>query len=388
MPLSVCQLCAVDFTFKHFLTPVVDGMQRQGWRVTGLCSDGIFVPDLAARGYRIQTLPIARSVNPFKHAASLIRLVQLFRRERFDILHAHTPIAALLGRIAARLAGIPMVVYTAHGFYFHDQMRPLPKAFFVFLERLGGAMTDLLFTQSAEDAATAVDQRFLPADRVVAIGNGVDPDTFMPGDVAVRMRIRTALGIPAQAIAIGMIGRMVSEKGYGEFFAAAARIAGTHRDVYFVAIGDRLPSDHAGSIDAELESAGEALGPRLILTGLRDDIPDLLSALDIFTLPSYREGMPRTIIEAMMMALPVVATDIRGSREEVVDGETGLLVPVRDEVALADALLKLTDDPAARRRMGEAGRARALALFDESKIVARQIAEIRARLPAGLRERA
>ena len=156
----------------------------------------------------------------------------------------------------------------------------------------------------------------------------------------------------------------------------------------FVVVGDRLPSDHASPVTIELEQARIALGARLIVTGLRDDVPDLLAALDIFTLPSYREGMPRTIIEAMMMALPVVATNIRGSREEVMDGETGILVPVRDAHALAEALVGLVDDVGERRRMGDAGRERALALFDESTIVARQIAEIRARLPAGLRERA
>ena len=388
MSLKVCQLCAVDFTLKHFLTALIDGMRAQGWQVTGVCSDGSFVPPLRAAGYTIHTLPISRGLNPLKHLVSLLRLIRLFRAERFDVLHVHTPIAALLGRIAARAAGLPMVVYTAHGFYFHDDMRPLPKAVFVFLERIGSRFTDLMFTQSAEDAATAIKLGFLPPARVLAIGNGVDPARFVPGDAAARAAMRATLGIPPGGVAIGMIGRMVSEKGYREFFAAARRLAAARPDVWFVAIGDRLPSDHAGSVDAELEAARGALGDRLVLTGLREDIPAMLGALDVFTLPSYREGMPRTIIEAMMTALPVVATDIRGSREEVVDGATGILVPVKDVTALASALQTLVDNPDARTRMGRAGRERALALFDESRVVARQIAEIRARLPPGLRERA
>ncbi len=387
-PLRVCQVCAVDFTLKHFLLPLIGGMQAQGWNVTSVCSEGLFLQQLRSQGYRVEALGIDRGLNPLKHAVSLFRLIALFRRERFDILHVHTPIAALLARIAGYVCGVPLIVYTAHGFYFHDEMRALPKAFFVLLERGAGAITDLLFTQSAEDAATAIERRFLRADCIVPIGNGVDTRAFKPGDAEVRARIRASLGIPDTAVAIGIIGRMVSEKGYIEFFDAASRIAPARPKVFFVAIGDRLPSDHAGSIDQALEEARRTLGSRLILTGLRSDIPDLLAALDIFTLPSYREGMPRTIIEAMMMALPVVATDIRGSREEVVDGETGLLVPVRDSVALADALQTLVDDPHTRTRMGSAGRARALALFDESRVVARQIAEIRARLPAALRERA
>ena len=121
---------------------------------------------------------------------------------------------------------------------------------------------------------------------------------------------------------------------------------------------------------------------------MRGDIPDLLSAFDIFTLPSWREGMPRTIIEAMLMAKPVVATDIRGSREEVVPDKTGLLVPARDAGALANAFIGLIGDAALRQRMGRAGRARALALYDEAKMVALQIAAIRTHLPAPLRARA
>ena len=387
-PLRVCQLCAVDFTVKHFLSALIDGMRARGWDVTTVCSDGLLVPQLRAAGLRMETITIDRGLNPFKHTRALVRLVELFRRERFDVVHAHTPIAALLGRIAARIAGTPMIVYTAHGFYFHDDMQAVKKAVFIGLERFAGKMTDLLFTQSTEDAAAAVAYRFLAAANVVAIGNGVDPARFVAGDDETQRRMRASLKIPDTAIAIGMVGRLVAEKGYREFFAAAAHVAQARPEVFFVVVGDRLPSDHASPVTIELEQARIALGARLIVTGLRDDIPDILAALDIFTLPSYREGMPRTIIEAMMMALPVVATNIRGSREEVVDGETGLLVPVRDASALADALLRLVDDAAERRRMGEAGRERALALFDESTIVARQIAEIRARLPAGLRERA
>ena len=388
MPIKTCQLCAIDFTVKHFLTALIDGMNEKGWATTAVCSDGPYVPDLRIAGYAVETISISRGMNPLTHLVSLVRLFAFFRRQRFDLLHVHTPIAALLGRIAGKMAGIQFIVYTAHGFYFHDQMGPLSKFAFVCLERIGGKLTDLLFTQSAEDAASAVLLGLLPAGRVIAIGNGVNPLAFRPGDSTVRARVRAELGIPAGAVAIGMVGRMVSEKGYGEFFAAAERIASLRSNVYFVAVGDRLPSDHAGSVDRALAAASNLLGERLILTGLRSDIPDLLAALDIFTLPSYREGMPRTIIEAMMMALPVVATDIRGSREEVVAGETGFLVPARDEAQLAKALLKLVDAPDMREQMGKAGRARALEHYVERTVVAKQIAAIRAQLPPGMRERA
>ena len=387
-PLKVCQLCAVDFTLAHFLTALVDGMQTQGWAVTAVCSDGPYVKDLRARGYRIETLTIARGLNPLKHLVSLFKLIALLRCERFDVLHAHTPIAALLGRIAARVAGVPFVVYTAHGFYFHDQMRAAPKALFTWLERLGGSLTDLLFTQSTEDARTAIEKKFTAPERVLAIGNGVEAARFDPAQIDARACIRAELGIPEHAIVIGMIGRLVAEKGYGEFFDAARIVVAQGSPAFFVAVGERLKSDHAAGIDAQLAAAASALGPHLILTGMRSDIPALLSIFDIFTLPSYREGMPRTIIEAMLMVKPVVATDIRGSREEVVAGETGLLVPARDAAALAQAFITLINDVPLRARMGQAGRARALALYDEAQVVALQIATIRAHLPPALRERA
>jgi glycosyltransferase involved in cell wall biosynthesis len=386
--LKVCQLCAVDYTVKYLLTPLIDGMRRAGWEVIAVCSDEGGVGELRAHGYEVRTVGISRGLNPARHLVSLLRLIRLFRREKFDVVHAHTPVAALVGRIAARAAGVPLIVYTAHGFYFHEQMRPLPRTIFTFLEWMGGRCTDLLFTQSEEDAVTAVEKRFLPADRVLAIGNGIDIERFNPRVARPRQATRAELGVPENAVLIGMIGRMVAEKGFGEFFEAAAAVAAQAPEAYFVVIGGHLASERDAGIDAQLARARAALGERLILAGVRSDMPDLFAAMDVFTLPSYREGMPRTIIEAMHMARAVVATDIRGSREEVVPGLTGLLVPTRDARALEEAFLCLVRDAALRERMGAAGRERALELYDEAKVVAREIAAIRAHLPPKLAAKA
>lgn len=371
MGLKVCQLCAVDFTLARFLLPLIDGMHASGWQVTSVCSDGPEVPRLRSRGYHIHTIPIARSLNPWLAIRSLIQLTSFFRQQRFDVLHVHTPVAALIGRIAARLAGISLVVYTAHGFYFHDQMPFLKRHFFVLLERFAGLFTDLLFCQSSEDAHTAVRERIAPASRVFAIGNGVDPQRFNPGLIA--PSLRSSLAIPRDAFVVGMIGRRVKEKGVVEFLAAMTSLARQYPSLWVLLIGDRLASDHAQSVEEEVASARSQLGPRLVALGLRDDIPHLLAAMDIFCLPSWREGMPRTIIEAMMMAKPVIATDIRGCREEVVPNHTGLLVPVRSPSALATAVEHFLLHPLAVRQFGEAGRFRALSLYDESKIVKLQI---------------
>lgn len=374
--MKVCQLCAVDFTLNNFLLPLIDGMQARGWQVTAVCSDGPFVADLRDRGYRIETVPIARSMNPLHVLRSLSALRRLFRRERFDVLHAHTPVAALIGRVAARLAGIPLVIYTAHGFYFHDEMPSWKRSLFVALERFGGRFTDLLFSQSAEDAEDAVKEGILPAGRVMAIGNGVNADRFDPARVGNGSMLRADLGIPEDAFVVGMIGRQVREKGVAEFLAAAERVLRLHPRTWFLLIGERLVSDHAAGVDTEYAAARAVLNEHLVAPGLRSDVPELLAAMDLFCLPSWREGMPRTIIEAMMMAKPVVATDIRGAREEVVPGKTGLLVPTRSPQPLADAIDRFIRDPDWGRRLGAAGRQRALLLYDERHVVFLQLDRI------------
>lgn len=376
MGLRVCQLCAVDFTLKHFLLPLIDGMQSHGWEVTAVCSDGPEIPGLRARGYTVDTITIARSLNVFKHAVSVVRLAFYFRQQRFDILHVHTPVAALVARVAAFLARVPVVVYTAHGFYFHDEMPSWKRRLFVFLERFAGHFTDLLFTQSAEDAETAVQERISPAADTLAIGNGVDAGRFDPSVIGDGLAMRCALGIPEEAFVIGIIARQVIEKGILEFLEAAIAAAGSNTEIHILMVGERLASDHAGDVEAELERAGAALGKRLVATGARRDIPELLAAMDVFCLPSWREGMPRTIIEAMMMGKAVIATDIRGSREEVVPGETGLLVPTRSPEALAEAFLTLAGDRQKVASMGLKGRERALVLYDEAQVVALQIRRI------------
>ncbi|HUC62012.1 MAG TPA: glycosyltransferase family 4 protein [Alphaproteobacteria bacterium] len=370
--MKICQLCAVDFTLYHFLLPLMAGLERAGHRVTGVCSDG---PDLArvrALGFTVEPVEIARSYDLRKHVAAYRALVALFRRERFDLVHVHTPVASLVGRAAAWRAGVPRIVYTAHGFYFHERMAPWKRAVFIALEWLAGRATDMLFTQSQEDAATARRYRLCAGGRIHAIGNGVDASRFRPSsDPAARAALRASLGVPDGKVAILMVGRLVAEKGYLELLEAMRKV-----DAVLWIAGGRLESDRPSALDRALAALPDdpTLRARVRLLGYRDDVAELMRAADIYTLPSHREGMPRSIIEAMMTGLPVVATDIRGAREEVVPGETGALVPVEDAAALAAALDRLARDPDLRARQGTAGRKRALELYDERAVVARQLA--------------
>jgi glycosyltransferase involved in cell wall biosynthesis len=368
--MKIAQLCAVDFTLYHFLLPLMRGMRDAGHEVVGIASDGPFMAKIRAEGFRVEPIYIERSFNLLRHSGSARRLKALFKRERFDIVHVHTPVAALIGRWAAWRAGVPKIVYTAHGFYFHERM-PWPKrAAFTALEWLGGRFTDVLFTQSEEDAATARRLR-LAKGPIAAIGNGVDPARFHPAeDAGERRALRASLGAGDGDAVILMVGRLVAEKGYVELIEAMRGVAAK-----LWVVGERLESDHAGPVEHAVAMAERdpVLKQRVRFLGYRGDVPALMRAADIFTLPSHREGMPRSVIEAMMTRLPVVGTNIRGTREEIVEGETGTLVPVNDAKALGAALSRLAADGALRAAWGAKGRERALALYREDLVIARQL---------------
>ena len=371
--IKVLQLAAVDVTVKFLLLPLIDRLTDEGYEVHVACSSGRHLEYLRSKGRAVHAIPIARRVAPFSNLKSLFRLYRLMRRERFDIVHVHTPVAAALGRIASKLARVPIVIYTAHGFYFHDLMPRWKRRFIIWIERcLGRCCTDILFSQSAEDAKTAVQERIMPEDRVVYIGNGVSLEAF---DLFPNPNLRAELGLDKKDKIVGFIGRLVREKGVLELLEAMCKVVKDVPQAKLLVVGDTLASDRDRRVTVRIKEFIDRgkLQNVIKFAGFREDIPDLLAIMDLFVLPSHREGMPRTILEAMAAGKPVVATNIRGCREEVVHGATGLLVPVGDSDALADAILRVLSDEELASRMGEAGRKRVEEEFDEKLVLERQL---------------
>ncbi len=374
----VALMCAVDFTAWHFLRPLAKALRAEGFDVTILCGDGEYVERLRnEERLRVLINPIARSLNPFAHIAELIRTYRILREERFDVVHVHTPIAALVGRVAAWAAGIPVRIYTAHGFYFHEGMSPLKRWMHIFLEWLGARFGHFIMTVSGEDEEAAIRYHISRPGRVETIANGVDvtwfdPSLFTSED---RARFRAQWGIPRDAVVIGFVGRLVKEKGILELVRAFAELVSRHGSLRLLIVGDVLQSDYDAGKD-EFFSLAKALGvfDRIAFTGMVDDTRPCLAAMDIFCLPSYREGMPVSLLEAMAMERACVATDIRGCREEIVNRESGLLVPPRNAEALVQALDSLVSDPSLMRSLGKSARARILEKFDETKVLRHQIA--------------
>ncbi len=377
--LKILQVAAVGMTVRFLLLPLLERLRAEGHDVEAASSPDAHLDDVEQRGFRVHRVQIARKLLSIRHIVTLAQLARLFRQERFDVVHLHTPVAAALGRIAARMARVPLVVYTAHGFYFHDRMPTWKRRLIMTIEAcLGDGFTDLLFTQSREDAAWA-QHRLRAPEKVVWIGNGVDVSAFPKRD-ALSDAFRSELGVGPEALLVGYVGRLVPEKGLNELLRAMAGVVRALPQAHLVLIGDTLPSDRAGRFVLPDASPGDAdvLREHVHGLGFREDVPRLLATFDVFVLPSHREGMPRAVLEAMAAGVAVVATDIRGCREEVVDGVTGRLVPVEDADALRDALVALLRDDELRQRMGTAGRARAAALFDEADVLDRQVAGLRA----------
>lgn len=362
--MKIIEITNVDFSLRHFLLPLMRAARARGHEVIGACAEGPLLAVARDEGFRVVGLPLERRVSILAHIRGFRALVRLFRAERPDLVHAHMPISGFLARLAAWWVGVPRIAYTCHGFWFNFPGSRLRQAFGFLMEWLAARVTGTFLTVSEAEARDA--RRLHIHGRAIAIGNGRDPRQFRP-DLAVRQRVRTAMGVAETQVVVLAVSRLVWHKGYPELAQAMAAIP----DAVLWVVGERLASDRGPDMADLLRTAG--LGDRLRLLGYRDDVPDLMAAADIFALPSRFEGLPMSVIEAMLCGLPVVAAEVRGPAEQVVPEETGLLVPAGDGAALATALRRLVQDAPLRTRMGQAGRARACERYDEAKVLARTL---------------
>ena len=366
-PARVAHVATVDLTLRFLLLDQLVSLRDEGFDVATISAPGPWVGELEAEGIRHIAWPHAtRAWDPRADWLAFVELYRIFKRERFDIVHTHNPKPGIMGRIAARLARVPHIVNTVHGLYATPEDRLRKKVPVLSAEWIAARSSDAELYQSAEDLSWARRMRIVTDGRAALLGNGVDLTRFDPSTVspAARAALRDDLGIPSDAIVVGAVGRLVAEKGYREIFEAASVIRRSFGEVRFLVVGDPDRSKPDAIADAEIERArGD-----VIFTGWRADVRDLLGAMDVFVLASWREGMPRSAIEAAAMGVPLVLTNIRGCREVARDGIEGLLVPPRNVAALTAAIERVVADPTLRERMGAAARARAEACFDQERV--------------------
>ena len=371
----VAHVTTVDLSLRYLLLNQLQRIQAEGYEVVGISADGPDVPVVEAAGIPHFAVPMTRRITPIADLRCLWDLVRIMRREQFDVVHTHTPKAGLLGQLAARIAGVPTVANTLHGFYFHDDTKPWLRRFYIWMERDAAKCSDTILSQNREDMATAVAEHIAKPEQLKWLGNGIDVARFDRRRLTDSSLedLRREIGIDAGAPVIGFVGRLVEEKGILDLLQAAKAVVEAIPNAQFLIVGpydeekpDALRPDVA-------ERYGVAANCRFV--GMRNDMPELYALMDVLVLPSYREGFPRAPMEASAMGVPSMATDIRGCREAVVHGENGLLFAMGDADALAQSLIELLQDDERRARMGETGRRIAEDRFDEQKVFDRVLSE-------------
>ena len=379
----IVHVTTVPWSLWSFFRGQFAYMRRYGLDAVAVCSGGDLVQDIAQReGVEVYTVPMTRRVTPVQDLVSLVRLTRLLRRLQPTIVHTHTAKAGLLGLLAGVLAGVPIRLYTLHGW-----MGPVGRL----LRWVEGPRMKLCLRlahavpcSSHSLKRKVVEAGLCPADKIRVAGygsvNGIDaqndfnPDRLPAGT---RRRVRQEYGIPLDATAMVYVGRLMRSKGVNELAEAWARLRARFPNLYLVIVGVAEAHDPASPARIEVLKAD----PRVHFTGFVKDMPAIYAAADLLVLPTYSEGLPYTLLEAGAMGLPSVATRVTGCVDVIEDGFNGVLVEPYSAESLRAGLARLLGDPEARREMGRRARQRVLERF-RPEVVWRELLAMYRRLLA------
>lgn len=346
---------------KRHLHELSVGLHARGWHVEVACprvraeahGDTSFWDDLSVAGIPLRPLPMERKVASRVNVEAIGTLARMIREAspRIDVVHAHSAIGGAVARLAVLVAGLwgcrPAVVYTPHGFAFLDGS-PARRRGFLAVERILGLTTDRVIGVSPTEAEVAWRRRVVPRERAVAIPNGIDPTTMPTSADGVRARAEEGWDTSPVVMTVA---RMTPQKDPSTWLRVAARIAASRSDVRFVWVW-------GGETAQEVRDEAHRLGiaDRVDFVGYRPDARRLVAGANVFLLTSRFEGLPYSLIEALAVGVPVVATDVTGTRDVVRHGVTGLLSPAGDVEGLASHVLSMLRDPKRAAALATAGR--------------------------------
>ena len=308
--------------------------------------DTAFTDDVQRLGVPLHYLALQRSIGLADFTAAR-QLAAVVRHGRFDLIHTHSSKAGFIGRLVARVVGVP-VVHTPNGLYFLGQSG-LKRRFYLTLEQLAGCVTTGLIAVSQGERDVILAHHLARADRVCVIQNGIDiQQVHRQAQLPEAQPLRVELGLDGTRPLIGAAGRLVPQKNPLAFVRAAAQVMQTVPGARFVWCGD-------GELRAEVEQLARQINVPLITTGHQENSAAIMCAFDVFVLPSIYEGLPFALLEAMTLGIPVVATDIVGTHEIVSDQQTGWLTAPQDEAALARAICDALLHDAKAQQLARAG---------------------------------
>lgn len=362
----------LDRFMRNHLKPHLVAIREAGFQVDIACRVSQFAEEVQGYCDNLYHVPMRRNPVHPANVFALERLTKIVRNGRYDIVHSHTPVGGMLGRIAASRCKVPIRIYMAHGFHFHPEGNPLANLVFSRLEVIAGQRwSDLVEVINHDDYESALTLKIASADKLVWLpGPGVNTRYYDPATVAASetAALRRDLCLPDEGPVLGVVAELIPRKRVDDAIRALALLRKDYPGATLIILG-------SGPERKRLEDLAHSLGvgASCRFPGFRRELPVYYSLMDLFIFPTKQEGLPCALMEAMSMGLPVVATDIRGNRDIVTEGKTGILIPTEQPQALAGACRRLLADPANARQMGLRGQALIRKEFDTQLTVARQL---------------
>ncbi len=367
---------------RRYITQVLSHLDLNRFEPVLFCAaerDPAFLEDIEIirrRGIKVLFFPMKREISPISDFWLTLKMSKAIRQEKPDIVHTHSSKAGIIGRTAARLAGVAKIAHTPHVFPFEMDVGKFKRRFYLFLERIAARWTSLLIAVSNSEKDVALEYGLFKAGNTVVNANGIDPELWRVVDIGEREKLREQAGIPNGVFVVGMVGRFMPQKGHRILVEAAELLLKKNRDIHFVLVGE-------GELKNKIRNltVSKKIESKFHFFEQTDRVADYYATFDCLVLPSLWEGCPFTAMEAMAMRIPVIASSVGGVSEIIEDRISGLLTPPADASSLADAIEKLCEDRKLCGSLGEKGQQRIMDKFLLSDSI-RRLEDIYQRLVA------
>jgi glycosyltransferase involved in cell wall biosynthesis len=369
--IKICIVSTTSTTITAFFGEQLNFLQQQGFDVTVVTATNATTQNFGnsiPENIKLLSIPMSRKISPLEDIKALTAMTKIMKSEQFDIVQYVTPKGALLGALSSLIAKVPVRLYLMWGLYYVTQ-KGIKKTIFKAVERLVCSCSTTIAPDSQENCEVAVAEGLCGKDKIGIVGcgsaNGVDVKYFDPEKYKNhKLEIRSKHQIPEDAFVFGTIAAITGDKGVNELIESFVEVEQKTENTFLLFIGDVTEKDPVS--DKTLLTIKEH--PGIIHVGWQKNPPEYLAAMDVFVLPTYREGFGVVNVEASAMKLPVISTNVPGPREAIEDDVTGILVPARQTRPLINAMIRLKGDPELRKRMGESGRQRVLEKFEQKKL--------------------
>ena len=356
---KILHVCTVGITAKTFLLPIFKKLQGEGFDVTFACTDDEDARFVESQGIPFYPVKINRSIS-LSDITATIRLYKFIKKNHFVLVNTHTAKAGFAGRTAAWLAGVPIIIHTAHGLVVHEYLSSAKKTIYKFLERWIGKKTTAFIVVTDKVGDELIKAGIAAKEKINKIYNGINLDDFSEINESAQMELRVKFNIKKDDIIIGTLSRLVPDKGLEDLIQAFALIHSSNQKTKLVIAGDGLLKNKLVELAEELK-----IKDNVNFIGWQDNVPQTLALFGVFCLPTLREGFGYVFLEAQAAGVPVIATKISPLTETMQDGESALLVPPNSPEELSSAIQKVINDAALKNQLKENGLRNVKERFDQ-----------------------